>query len=114
MPRTDPRDVTCLEEAFDLTTPDIRQWELELIWAAVDLGLVEFPHHAARAAEDDAVPIKEILRVLRDGRARSKDVENMRKRQMGINFEGKIRGGRCIRAKVSWFRGYFIVTVHRL
>jgi hypothetical protein len=34
MPCTDPRDVTRLAQAFDLTTAEIVQWELELIWRA--------------------------------------------------------------------------------
>jgi hypothetical protein len=38
MPCTDPRDVTRLDEAFDLTTTDIRQWELDLIWKAEERG----------------------------------------------------------------------------
>ncbi|HTD35665.1 MAG TPA: hypothetical protein VK665_18590, partial [Candidatus Elarobacter sp.] len=56
MPCTDPRDVTRLGEAFDLTTTDIRQWELELIWKAEWLGLLRISSHARRAADDDSIP----------------------------------------------------------
>ena len=112
MPCTDPRDVTHLEEAFDLGTPDIRQWELELIWAAVELKLMILSNHASRAAEEESVPEAAVWRVIREGSASSKDIDAPGRRKVGINFDGKIRGGRWIRAKVSWQVRYVVATVH--
>jgi hypothetical protein len=114
MPCTDPRDVTCLAEAFDLTTTDVQQWELELISLAVSLGVVRFSRQARQAAEDDSIPEPAIWRVINEGVPRSKDIIWYDKRQIGINFEGKRRGGGWIRVKVSWQLRYTIVTVHAL
>ena len=111
MPCTDPRDVTCLADAFDLSTTELRQWELELIWKAIDLRLLRFSPHAERAAADEAIPEQAVWRVIWDGAAQSKDLASGN-RKTGINFEGKIRRARWIRAKVSWLVRYVIVTVH--
>jgi len=113
MPCIDPRDVASLSDAFDLTTISILQWELELIWAAVDLGVIEISAHADRAAADDSVPSAAMFRVIRQGIPRSKDIGNT-DRWAGINFEGRLRSGRWIRIKVSWRMGYVVVTVHTL
>jgi hypothetical protein len=114
MPCTDPRDVTRLDEAFDLTTTDIRQWELELIWSAEQLGILAVSRHAREAARDESIPPGAILRVVRDGVPRSKDIAQRSTRQIGINFEGKRRGSGRLRTKVSWSRRYVIATVHTL
>lgn len=113
MPCMDPRDVTSVEEAFDLTTTDIQQWELELIWSAERLGVLGLSSHARQAARDDSIPKEAIMRVVRDGVPRWKDVLLHATRQVGINFQGKRRGGR-LRTKVSWFDEYVVVTVHAL
>jgi len=114
MPCTNPRDVVCLADAFDLTTIAILQWELELIWAAVALGIAIISPHAREAAREDAIPIGAIWRVVREGVPRTKDVIPGDRRQIGINFEGKRRGGGWIRVKVSWLVRYVAVTVHAL
>jgi hypothetical protein len=114
MPCTDPRDVSCLEEAFDLTTPSILPWELELIWSAVALDVMILSNHAWRAAADESIPKAAVWRVVREGRPSSKDISSLGFRKVGINFEGKIRGGRRIRAKVSWQLRYVVATVHTL
>jgi hypothetical protein len=111
---TDPRDVVCLADAFDLTTTDILQWELELVWRAVELGVIELSQHAERAAADDTVPTAALFRVIRQGLPRSKDIGMTDDRRPGINFEGKLPGRRWIRIKVSWRMRYVIVTVHTL
>jgi hypothetical protein len=112
MPCSDPREVACLADAFDLTTTAVQQWELELIWMALDLGLITVTRHCDQAALDEAIPLDEMCRVIRRGVARSKDVGTSAGRHAGINFEGKISGGRRIRVKVSWWGGYVLVTVH--
>ena len=114
MPCTDPRDVTRLGEAFDLTTTDIRQWELELIWKAEERGHLWISGHAQRAARDESIPIPVIHHVVRSGTPRSKDVTAAEGRRPGINFEGKQRAGRWIRTKVSWDDRYLVATVHTL
>ena len=93
MPCTDPREVTRLEEAFDLSTTEIQPWELELVWKAEALGLIVLSDHADQAAKDDSIPASAIWRVVRDGAHRSKDITTDGRRRIGINFEGKRRGG---------------------
>jgi len=114
MPLDDPRKVRSLEDAFDLTTPDIQLWELHLIWRAVAEGLVRLDEHGDRAASDESITSSDISRVLVRGTPRSKDIGRHAHRRIGINFEGKVAGGRMMRVKVSWFAGYVIVTVHAL
>ena len=109
MPCTDPRDVRCLAEAFDIATIDILQWELDLVWRAVELGVDIVSQHAWQAAEDEFDPHT----VSYDRGTASKDIGSANRR-IGINFEGKLRGGRWIRIKVSWQMRYVIVTVHAL
>ena len=113
VPLDDPRHVRSLEDAFDLTTPKIQTWELHLIWRALLLGLLRLDRHAGRAARDESVPRAEIERVVLDATKLSKDLRSS-ERQPGINFEGRIAGGRRLRVKVSWFVGYVVVTVHTL
>ena len=114
MPCTDPRDVTRIEDAFDITTTDVLPWELNLIWSSEELGLLALSAHAARAAKDDSIPSGAIRRVVREGIPRSKDVTTDENRQIGINFEGKRRGGGWLRAKVTWRDAYVVATVHAL
>jgi hypothetical protein len=85
-----------------------------LIWRAVALELVEFGLHARRAAFDESIPRRGIERVIVDGTPRSKDLYRNGPRRVGINFEGKIPGGRLIRVKMSWLDGYVVATVHTL
>jgi hypothetical protein len=66
------------------------------------------------AAVDDAIPTSEVERVVVNAGARSKDIGGKPYRRIGINFEGKVAGGQWIRVKVSWLRGYVVVTVHAL
>jgi hypothetical protein len=114
VPLDDPRQVRSLHDAFDLSTPGIQLWELHLIWRAIEEGLLRFDRHAQGAAIDDAIPTREVERVIIHGRSRSKDIGGNSYRRVGINFEGRITGGQWIRVKVSWLRGYVVVTVHTL
>jgi hypothetical protein len=114
MPCTDPRDVTRLDEAFDLTTTDIQPWELDLIWKAEELGVLRISRHAKRAARDESIPIPMIHTVVARGIPRSKDVTTDEHRRPGINFERKQRARRWIRAKVTWGSRYWVATVHTL
>lgn len=114
MPCTDPRDVKSLADAFDLTTTEPLIWEIDLIRKAEEIGLAELSSHARRAARDDSIPVAAVWRVVREGAPRSKDTTRARDRQIGINFEGKRRGGGWIRAKMTWQIRYVIATVHAL
>jgi hypothetical protein len=114
VPLDDPRQVRSLDDAFDLTTPEIQLWELHLIWRALAIGHVDFSPHARRAALDESIPRIGIERVITGGTPRSKDVRLDGPRRVGINFEGKIASGRQIRVKVSWLGGYVVATVHTL
>ena len=84
------------------------------MWRAVELRLIIVSRHARRAANDDSVPESVIWRIVREGVARSKDVIPDDMRRVGINFEGKQRGGKWVRVKVSWLVRYVVVTVHAL
>jgi hypothetical protein len=66
------------------------------------------------AARDDALPDSAIFRIISGGIPRSKDVTTDDGRQIGINFEGKRRGGGWIRVKVTWAGRYTVATVHAL
>jgi hypothetical protein len=114
MPCTDPREVTRLAQAFDLTTTEIVQWELELIWRAEELELLALSTHAAEAADDESIPRAAIRRIVRNGIPRSKDATTRDGRQIGINFEGKLRRTGWIRTKVTWRNEYIVATVHTL
>jgi hypothetical protein len=114
VPLDDSHHVRSIQDAFDLTTPEIQLWELHLIWRAAEARLLRFDRHAQGATVDDAIPTSEVERVVVNGRARSKDIGGSPYRRVGINFEGRIAGGKWIRVKVSWLRGYVVVTVHAL
>ncbi len=114
MPLDDPRQVRSLEDAFDLTTPEVQLWELHLIWRALAEGLVRFDDHGDQARVDESIARVDVLRIVTGGIPRSKDIARSGRRQPGINFEGKVSGGRMVRVKVSWFLGYVVVTVHTL
>lgn len=114
MPCTDPREVKSLADAFDLTTTEPLVWEIDLIRQAEDGRSIHLSSHADDAARDDSIPVAAIWRVIRDGVPRSKDVTRNRGRQIGINFEGKRRGGGRLRTKVTWQVRYVVATVHEL
>lgn len=114
MPLDDPRQVRSLDDAFDLTTAEIQLWELHLIWRAIAEGLVRFDDHGDQARLDESIVRSDVIRVVLGGTPRSKDTDCSARRQPGINFEGKVAGGRTVRVKVSWFLGYVVVTVHTL
>jgi hypothetical protein len=112
VPLDDPRQVRSLNDAFDLTTPEVHLWELHLIWRAISERLVRFDDHGDQARLDESIVRDDVLRVVIGGTPRSKDMDRSGHRQPGINFEGKVTGGRTVRVKVSWFLGYVVVTVH--
>jgi hypothetical protein len=109
--REDVLAIQSVEDAFDLRTTTIKPWEVALIRVALAEGLLESTLHALEAAEDELVPEAAVDRVIASGRAVSKDIA-AGPRQIGINFEGRIRGRRILRVKVSWEDCYYVPTVH--
>jgi hypothetical protein len=60
VPLDDPRQVRSLDDAFDLSTPEVQLWELHLVWRALSLGLLRTrSSRAARitySAADAVIP----------------------------------------------------------
>lgn len=112
--RADVLAIRSIEEAFDLSTVAIRPSEVTLIRVALSEGLIVYTLHALDAQEDEMIPDGAVDRVIESGRPASKDIHPMGPRQQGINFEGRIRGPRTIRVKVSWDDCYYIPTVHTI
>ncbi len=110
--REDVLAIRTVEEAFDLWTTRVTKRELALIRAASHANLPKFTEHAGVEADDEMIPSAAVWRVIEHARCRTKDTDPAGERSIGINFEGTIPDQRRIRAKVSWDRGYFIVTVH--
>ncbi len=103
-----------LEEAFDFTTLHPTIDEVTRIREATLSGLLTIPAHATLAASDDTITIPQVVSVILNGTAISKDMPDHKTREPGINFEGRSGGKRRLRAKVSWQDGYYIVTVHSI
>ena len=76
--------------------------------------MLRLSEHARHAAEDESIPRPAILRIVREGVPRSKDVTTHSNRQIGINFEGKRHRRTWLRAKVGWRDNYVVITVHTL
>ncbi|MDQ6943994.1 MAG: hypothetical protein M3169_15965 [Candidatus Eremiobacteraeota bacterium] len=110
--REDVLAIQTIEEAFDLWTPAVTKRELMLIRVAARWNLLMFTLHAVNEADDELIPLTTIRHVVEHARITTKDIDSAGKRSIGINFEGTLPDRRRIRAKVSWERGYFIVTVH--
>jgi hypothetical protein len=112
--REDVLAIRSIEDAFDVSTAAIRRREVALIRVAEAEGLLEYPHHAQEAADDDGLTEGEVMSAIRTGKAVSKDLNSDGGRQVGINFERTISGRRRIRVKVSWDRFHYTVTVHTI
>jgi hypothetical protein len=76
--------------------------------------LLVFSGHAEAEAEEEHIARNQVTSVIRSGRAVSKDIDDNRSRQVGINFEGIISRRRRIRVKVSWDRRHYTATVHTI
>jgi hypothetical protein len=102
-----------MADAFDFTTSEILDWELEKIHNALLRKEVGITEHAALAAQDDQLQLMELLEALLVGTPVSKDLPgNTLKRTAGINFEHQVRDQRWIRVKVAWVKGYAVITAH--
>jgi len=115
MPPDDQDPPAKLEEAFDLSTPKPLDWEVARIRQEVRKGNYLVSQHAFTRAQQRGINPREIRRVILDGEAVSKDIPgNPHNRKPGINFEGTLDDGRRFRIKVTWHKGYVVVTVHEV
>lgn len=112
--REDVLAIQSIEDAFDLRTTTIMPKELALIRTAAAEGLLELRRHAYQAADDERVNESQVIAAVRFGQPKSKDIDPHGPRQVGINFERRIRDGQRIRVKVSWDRRHYTVTVHTI
>jgi hypothetical protein len=102
-------------EAFDFTTTEIFQWELEAIHRALLGKKVIITVHARRAAQADKVALVELLEAVLVGVPVNKDLpDNNLQRVPGINYEHRISDNRWIRVKVAWIDRYAIITVYKI
>ncbi len=102
-------------EAFDFTTTEIFQWELEAIHRALLGKKVIITVHARRAAQADKVALVELLEAVLVGVPVSKDLpDNDLQRVPGINYEHRISDNRWIRVKVAWIDRYAVITVYKI
>jgi hypothetical protein len=103
-----------LEEAFDLSTPKVLDWEVELLRMALKERRIRFEVHSLDRLLERNISPQDVSNVLAYGQVVSKDMggSGVFDRRPGINFEGLASGNRQVRVKVSWFQGYVIVTVH--
>jgi hypothetical protein len=101
-------------DAFDFTTSEILDWELEKIHNALLREEVGISRHARDAAKDDNISLVQLLESILVGTAVSKDLpNNPLERIPGINYEHRI-DDRWIRLKVAWFEGYVVVTAYEI
>lgn len=104
-----------LHEAFDLTTSEIVDSEVDTIREAVFKGKLRIDPHALDAALDDGLGLDDIKKVIMEGQLESKDLPgNPNSRKPGINFVGTLADSSRVNVKVSWLSGYNVVTVYRL
>ena len=103
-----------MADAFDFTTSEILDWELEKIHNALLREEVGISRHAKDAARDDNISLVQLLESILIGTAVSKDLpNNLLERVPGINYEHQI-DDRWIRVKVAWFEGYVVVTAYEI
>ena len=103
-----------MADAFDFTTSEILDWELEKIHNALLREEAGISRHARDAAKDDNISLVQLLESILVGTAVSKDLpNNLLERIPGINYEHQI-DDRWIRVKVAWFEGYVVVTAYEI
>ena len=104
-----------MADAFDFSTSEILDWELEKIHNALLHEAVIITTHARKAARADRVTLVELLEAVLIGTPASKDLPNNQlDRIPGINYEHRIKDGRWIRVKVAWIEEYAVITVYTI
>lgn len=72
-------------------------------------------YHAFTRLRERGIAAHDIRHVILYGSAASKDSpSNPNGRKPGINFEGETDNNQLIRVKVTWRKGYAVVTVHEV
>lgn len=103
------------DEAFDFSTNEVLGWEVERIRQAALQGKYIISDHAQKRMKERGIASKDVRDVLINGNCLSKDLPgNPHARGPGINVEGVIADGRQVRVKVSWRKGYVVVTTHEV
>jgi hypothetical protein len=101
--------------AFDFTTEQIFDWELEQIHNALLREEIDITDHARKAARDDRISPVDLLAAVLVGTPVSKDLpDNVLKRVAGINFVHRLHDGRWIRVKVAFLGNYAIITAYTI
>lgn len=94
---------------FDFSTPEVLDWEVRAIWAAMDADELRVSRHAREELGLDALTIEDVFDAIGYFDEVSKDLpENTRGRAPGINFDrhlGLVR----LRVKVGWRDVYYVV-----
>ena len=104
-----------MPDAFDFSTSEILDWELERIHTALIREEIDITDHARKAARDDQISPVDLLAAVLVGVAVSKDLpDNLLKRVAGINFEHRLHDGRWIRVKVAFINNYAIITAYKI
>jgi hypothetical protein len=100
---------------FDFSTPEILDWELDLIHTALWREEIKIHPHAFAAAQDEDIAPVALFEAILLGDPVSKDLpEDESNRKPGINFEYQIPDKRWIRVKVTYFDSYIVITVHTI
>jgi hypothetical protein len=103
-----------MTDAFDFTTSEILDWELEKIHNALLRKEIIVITHARIAARADRVTLVQLLETILVGTPVSKDLpDNSLARVAGINYE-HLADGRWIRVKVAWLEEYAVITVYKI
>lgn len=101
-------------EAFDFSTSEILEWELERIHQALLRKQIRIEPHATVEANHDNIPLVKVLEAILVGIPVSKDLpNNPLKRIPGINYEHQYQAG-WFRVKVAFIGQYAVITVHKI
>lgn len=97
-----------LEDAFDLSTDLIQEWELKKIRQAVEDDEILVGSHWQDKAFDLDFDIDDCYKIITSGKPREKDLPyNDKKRTVGISFVGKFDDGRRFLVKVTWNGSFY-------
>jgi hypothetical protein len=101
-----------MEPGFDFTTPEVLNWEIEAIWAAIEKNELLITVHARNELNLDALTEDDLFDAIFFYDEAYKDLpSNTAGRAAGINFHRHFQNV-VIRVKVGWRETYYVaVTV---
>lgn len=103
-----------MPEAFDFSTSEILDWEIERIHLALLQKQIRIEPHAVTEADYDNIPLVKVLEAILVGIPVSKDLpNNPLNRVPGINYEHQ-HESRWFRVKVAFIGKYAVITVHKI